>query len=450
MKNKSFFFGDYQGTRSNVGGSRLLTVPTAAARNGDLSAYGVNIYDPAGGRPRRAGRSSRATSSRPAGSRRRPCAILSLIPLPNAAGTDNGTRDNYRGVGHREVQRRHLRRAARRAPQRPREHLRRATASRKFDRNGPTAFGQGGGLELVSLGGVSEVQNQSLAAGVDFTLSPTTVLDFRFGFFKYKVDVLPFDFGTTPAADAGIPGLNLDNTFTSGLPASSSTAARRRCEFGSGLDVDRCNCPLDQNEKQFQVVCNLTKIVGNHTLKFGVDIRRAYNLRVPSDSHRSGQLYFNENGTRGPSGGGLGLATFLLGDVQSLRSLRQPEHRRARAPVAPVLLRAGHLARHLEADAELRPAARHHQPADRERRRATAAGSTSRTGEIRVGGVGDVDLHGNVKNKLNWAPRLGATYQINDKTVIRAGYGRSYDIGVFGSLFGHTVTQNLPVLSVQS
>jgi hypothetical protein len=29
------------------------------------------------------------------------------------------------------------------------------------------------------------------------------------------------------------------------------------------------------------------------------------------------------------------------------------------------------------------------------------------------------------------------------------GYGRSYDIGVFGSTFGHTVTQNLPVLAVQ-
>ena len=46
-----FFFGDYQGTRSTVGGSRLLTVPTAAARGGDLSAYGVNIFDPATGAP---------------------------------------------------------------------------------------------------------------------------------------------------------------------------------------------------------------------------------------------------------------------------------------------------------------------------------------------------------------------------------------------------------------
>ena len=69
------------------------------------------------------------------------------------------------------------------------------------------------------------------------------------------------------------------------------------------------------------------------------------------------------------------------------------------------------------------------------------------TGLGLVGGVGDIDLRGNVENRLNWAPRLGATYQLNDKTVIRGGYGRSYDIGVFGSLFGHTVTQNLPVLA---
>jgi hypothetical protein len=34
--------------------------------------------------------------------------------------------------------------------------------------------------------------------------------------------------------------------------------------------------------------------------------------------------------------------------------------------------------------------------------------------------------------------------------VVRAGYGRSYDVGVFGVSFGHNVTQNLPVLANQS
>ena len=96
-------------------------------------------------------------------------------------------------------------------------------------------------------------------------------------------NVLPFDFGTTPGADAGIPGLNLDTTFTSGLSGGFIEGRPAGFSFGSGLGVNRCNCPLDQDEKQWQLVGNVTKIVGNHTFKFGVDVRRAYNLRVPSD-----------------------------------------------------------------------------------------------------------------------------------------------------------------------
>src|SRR5207244_9758046 len=112
-----------------------------------------------------------------------------------------------------------------------------------FDRNGPTAFGAGGGQELVSLGGVSKVKNQSLATGFDRSIGSNMTADFRFGWFKYKVDVLPFDFGTSPATAAGIPGLNLDSTFTSGLFAGL-VEGNRGFNFGSGLGVNRSNCPL--------------------------------------------------------------------------------------------------------------------------------------------------------------------------------------------------------------
>src|SRR5262249_24969220 len=71
------------------------------------------------------------------------------------------------------------------------------------------------------------------------------------------------------------------------------------------------------------------------------------------------------------------------------------------------------------------------------------------TGQIRTVGVGNTDLNGNVENTVNFAPRLSVAYKATDKLVIRVGYGRSYDIGVFGSLFGHSVTQNLPVLAAQ-
>ena len=69
-------------------------------------------------------------------------------------------------------------------------------------------------------------------------------------------------------------------------------------------------------------------------------------------------------------------------------------------------------------------------------------------GVIRVAGYGGISHNGNTQEQLtNFAPRVGIAYQITPKTVVRMGYGRSYDIGVFGSLFGHTVTQNLPVLA---
>src|SRR5260370_14434284 len=71
-------------------------------------------------------------------------------------------------------------------------------------------------------------------------------------------------------------------------------------------------------------------------------------------------------------------------------------------------------------------------------------------GIIRVAGVGNNGLNGNTNNALTaFAPRLGIAYQYDPKTVLRLGYGRSYDIGVFGSNFGHVVTQNLPVLANQ-
>lgn len=447
IENRMFFFGDYQGRRNTEGGSRLLSVPTAAARQGDLSAYGVNIYDPLTGVP--AARQQFANNVIPT-SRLSPQAqrILALIPLPNAPGRDNGTRDNFVASDSETFNEDSIN---------VRIDARVGTSANtfgrysrgKFRRDGPTALGQGGGRELVSLGGVSDVTNQSLAYGIDYPFSPTLLADFRFGFFRYNVDVLPFDYGTTPAADAGIPGLNLDNGFTSGLPAGDvDRLGDRGFIFGSSLDANRCNCPLKQDEYQFQFVGNLTKLLGAHTFKAGMDVRRAHNLRVPSDAHRSGQLTFSPNRTRGVDGG-LGLATFLLGDVTSFSrfvstSTDARELQWRHFYYAQDTWRA---ARNLTLNFGVRLDIINPQTVNEP---GNGGFLNLDTGEILVAGVGGIGLNGNVENTLNWAPRLGATYQMTQKTVLRAGFGRSYDIGVFGSLFGHAVTQNLPVLSNQS
>jgi len=71
-------------------------------------------------------------------------------------------------------------------------------------------------------------------------------------------------------------------------------------------------------------------------------------------------------------------------------------------------------------------------------------------GIIRVAGENGIGLNGNINNDWHYfAPRVGLAYQVNQKTVVRMGYGRSYDMGVFGSNFGHAVSQNLPVLAAQ-
>ncbi len=443
-----FFFGDYQGTRSNVGGSKLLTVPTEAARRGDLSAYGVAIFDPASSdNPNQ--RTQFANNVIPSG-RLSPqaLALLKLLPLPNAPGLDNGTRNNFVASGSETFDENSFNvRIDGRLSNKLNTFGRYSLGD--FLRDGPQAFGAGGGDELVSLGGVSDARNQSLAYGVDYLLSSKWVADFRFGWFRYHVNVLPSDFGTTPARDAGIPGLNNDTTFSSGLPAFF-LEGDRGFDFGSGLgdNVGRCNCPLDEDEQQFQFVTNWTRYVGNHSAKFGVDVRRAHNLRVPSDRHRSGELSFRPSRTSGPGGGGLGLASFLLGDVSRFTryissSTDAREEQWRHFYYAQDTWRVND---RLTLNYGLRLDVINPQTLNE-------AGNGGfldlKTGEIKVAGVGGVGINGDIENSLNWAPRLGATYQLDDRTVIRGGFGRSYDIGVFGSLFGHTVTQNLPVLLAQ-
>jgi carboxypeptidase family protein/TonB-dependent receptor-like protein len=459
QKDKVFFFADYQGLRSSVGGSQLLTVPTAAARNGDFSAYGVNIFDPLSG----ATLSQRAQfpgNVIPAG-RLSPQAqaILKLIPLPNRPGTDNGTINNFVASASEpfddntyDV----------RIDDRVNAGLNLfgRYSFAKFNRDGPTAFGQGGGHEIVSLGGLSDVKNHSLATGFDKVIGSQTTADFRFGWFQYNVNVLPFDYGTSPAKDAGIPGLNLDDTFTSGLFGGfiGEDSDSRRIRFGSGLGVNRCNCPLDENEKQMQLVGNLTRLFGNHTAKFGLDVRRAWNLRVPSDQHRSGELTFSNNRTIGPNGGGLALASFMLGDVSSFKRYISPttdaaERQWRSAYYAQDTWRASSK---LTLSYGLRLDIINPQTVNAAQNGGFLLMSVNdqqidiTSPNIQVAGVGGIPLNGGVKNTLNWAPRVGVAYQLNDKTVLRSGYGRSYDLGVFGSVFGHTVTQNLPVLSAQN
>ena len=223
--------------------------------------------------------------------------------------------------------------------------------------------------------------------------------------------------------------------------------------FGSSLQVNACNCHLLETEDQYQIVNNWTKIIGNHSIRFGADLRYARNLRVPSDSNRAGEVTFSATDTENTTlstPGGLGLATFLLGDVTNLAryvstSTNAKETQKILFSYAQDTWR---LTPNLTLNLGLRWEMYFPEAVNG---RGQGGFADLTTGAIRVAGYGPYNTAMNVKKDFRkFAPRVGITYQLDPKTVIRSGYGRSFDVGVFGTLFGHVVTQNLPVLANQN
>lgn len=454
-KNKLFFFGDFQGTRRNSGGGALLRVPSLAERGGDLSQIGVNIYDPLSGATpatRQPFTGNIIPQNRLASEAQN---LLKLIPGPNinavldqpnfaSSGSvkfddeafnvrvDHYTTDKLHIFGRYSLQ--------------------------QFRMVAPGAFGLvAGGPGLDASGstnayaGKSDSRNHSIAGGFDYTVRPDLLTDFRFGWFRYKVFGQPNGIGTSPATDAGIPGLNVDDNFTSGMPHFVINGyGNTLFKFGYSLGVNGCNCPLIQDEDQFQFVNNWTKLAGNHTFKFGADIRYARNLRVPSDRHRAGELDFDAARTQGPAGGGSGMAGFLLGDVSRFQRYVSTvtDARETQNRWFFFAQDSWRVTKKLTINYGLRWEIYRPQ-------KVSGAGMggfvDTTTGEVLVAGQNGVGLDLNVTSPLNnFAPRLGIAYQLDSKTVIRSGYGRGYNLGVFGSIFGHNVTQNLPVLAIQS
>ena len=184
-----------------------------------------------------------------------------------------------------------------------------------------------------------------------------------------------------------------------------------------------------------------------------MDLRHATNLRIPSDANRTGIMNFNHLGTSGPSGsGGLDIATFLFGEVTSFNryvgsatETNSIETQNRYFVYAQDTWRA---TQKLTVNYGLRW--EFYTP-EFVNGKGNGGFAVLPEGVLRVAGYGGISMNGNTaKNWKLFAPRLGIAYEITPKTVIRMGYGRSYDIGVFGSLFGHTVTQNLPVLANES
>lgn len=480
QKNKTFFFADYQGSRQQDGGSVQARVPTDAERTGDLRGLGVNIYDPCNTtltncnvapalRTQFMGNDGHTPNVIPT-SRLSPQAVYLLnnfIPkvggsgpcatLAGATGAQNNVVCSGVGTVNSDSFDVRIDRY-----QTQKINMFGRYSLQQFQQGAPGAFGSvAGGPTFSNFSGTSDLRNQSLALGLNLTLRPDLLADFRFGYFRARVLVNPNGLGTSPAKDAGIPGLNLDDSYTSGMPGFALMGTGG-FTFGYSLNHNingfaitnnNCNCPLNEQQSQFQLVTNWTYVSGDHSLKFGVDGRHHKNLRVPSDNHRAGELQFSAANTgTGTSGGtgGLSLATFLLGNVSAFGRYvsNVTDATESQNRLFSYAQDTWRVNSKLTVNYGLRWEIYFPQYVNGKGMGGFIDPSSP---EVLVAGENGVSLNGNIKPNLKYfAPRLGIAYQVMPRTVIRMGYGRSFDVGVFGTSFGHNVTQNLPVLANQA
>src|ERR1700761_1975078 len=235
LKNKAFFFGDYQGLRQRNGASAQETVPTARAHNSCLSGNGCDFSEFLTGRGALQGQIynprvvNPLTGPVPFVNNFIPSQYLSsqalyllkLIPLPNSPGTQDGTANNYNAGGTGATNQNQF---DVRVDYELRQSVHTFGRYSYFDNknSASTIFGAAGGAGFSSstndFGGSATGRNQSAVTGMEIGLNPKLLTDFRLGYLRYHVSTDKYDGTQNLATMAGIPGLNLGTTFTAGAP----------------------------------------------------------------------------------------------------------------------------------------------------------------------------------------------------------------------------------------
>jgi hypothetical protein len=421
LRNKLFYFGAFEGQYRDTAGETIYDVPTEKMRRGDFSeAFNANgslqlIYDPrtgdADGRGRQpfAGNIIPANLIHPIAQR-----INQFYPLPNGPGNS----DNYF-----------------------KEYI------STFDRNqydvkinwnrspGHQIWGKIGimdatvsNLQKLSFdgGGLGKTMTWVATLGQTFTPSPSFVIDTTFGYSLLDQWGYGPDYGTNYGLDLGVPGTNGPDIRQSGMPV-----------WGNGMSAqgstDSWN-PYTRFDPTYTAAANFTKITGSHSIRFGAAIDyQAMNHWQPEFGgvgprgrlDFSGNLSALRSGPQGPNFYNQ-YAAFLLGLTSTVQKAIQWEDMTTREwrhgfyfgdrwqPHRDVTLDLG--LRYEYFPLVTRAGDRGVEVLDLE------------TMDVLLGGVGDVPRSaGLTTRKTDFAPRVGVAWRLNPLTVLRSGYGLTYN-----------------------
>lgn len=428
FKNKTFFFGDYQGVRDRRGDVHRGTIPTLAFRSGNLSVGPTGatlppVYDPATGNPDGTGRTPFPGNIIPAGrisaiSR----GILALIPAPTFTGLSTNfetATTRVKDTDAFDIKLDHNfndnnKFSIRESYQRP----------KIFDP--PLYSVRAGGFRDFAGTGIQESHNAQ--ANYIRIFTPTLISEFRLGFAYYRNNATNSDRDLQTSTELGIPGANVSN-FTGGI---SNIVINGYSNPVVGYSP---SLPWERGEQNLNFVGNVSWIRGNHTIKGGFDYRRNRDELLQNQTFSPrGRFTFNEGVTqlRG-SGGAANSATSIANSFASFLLDQSSQYGRDLPLIFPTFLQnplflyvqdTWQASQKLTLNIGLRWEL---YPPGTPRVDGGFSNYNPSNNTLEVAGFGNIPRNlGRKTYYTNFAPRFGFSYRASEKTVVRGGYGISF------------------------
>ena len=427
VKNKAFFFGDYQGLRLRGGRPFTASVPTQAMREGRFLAsegFSAPIYDPLSGASP-AQRTPFANNMIPT-SRFDPVSAkaLSLWPLANRPGLINNYIENIsqsQDVNQIDI------RGDYQFAEWGRLFVRESYSKRALRSSLPNA-------PFLAFGEInSDSRDHNAVIGHSYSFSPALLNEFRFGFNRFNTEHYGSDSTLDKNNELGIKNGNLSafpetrgvaNFGITGLTGTGSPG------FTNALRLSNT----------YQLTENMTWVKKSHTIKFGADLKRIESTLTNPESNPRGFFNFNTNFTSLNGAGGAAFASFLLGFpndygrsiVDTRPAVRmffggfyvQDDWRVTRKLTFNLGLRY---------DIFTHPSERHNRHSNLD----------LTTGKIVL--ASDDNRGPNIDTYTkNFGPRIGFAYSPDEgKTAVRASFGMGYFPDNFGAT-GGTLERNYP------
>jgi len=280
--------------------------------------------------------------------------------------------------------------------------------------------------------GIQDDSYRSAAISETHMFSPSTVNEFRFGYNRINSHRYQLNYNQDVAQQLGFPGVpsGPDNGGLPSIAINDGTAGIGSSGF----------LPSIEKQNAFVIAENLTKVHGRHSIKFGTELRFIeFTIFQPAASR--GTMNFASDFTdnaAAPTTGGEAYATFLLGipDGGTITNMHNVDYHRGdygwfaqddiRATPKLTLNLGLRYELFTTVKARFNEEANFDYASDSlvvpKGQQATLTPTLAAL--IPIQRTGTSGLISPVLT--NFAPRLGLAYQISDKLVFRAGYGIFY------------------------